>query len=105
MAGDRCGQNAYSWRYLPRFRSIDKLSHPREGKSLMPESQDHPRGEDSKEDIPADDKSAEDQSSENAGDQQIGSGETPGPGGYEGRDPKTEMPRIPSVPETQDDEE
>lgn len=27
----------------------------------------------------------------------------PGPGGYAGRDPKTEMPRVPSVPETQDD--
>jgi hypothetical protein len=27
----------------------------------------------------------------------------PGPGGYAGRDPKTEMPRLPSVPETQDD--
>ncbi|MDQ3870111.1 MAG: hypothetical protein M3301_00660 [Chloroflexota bacterium] len=24
-------------------------------------------------------------------------------GGYEGRDPKTDMPRIPTVPETQDD--
>ncbi len=28
---------------------------------------------------------------------------TPGPGGYAGRDPKTEMPRLPSVPETQED--
>ena len=27
----------------------------------------------------------------------------PGPGGYAGRDPKTDMPRIPSIPETQDD--
>ncbi len=27
----------------------------------------------------------------------------PGPGGYAGRDPKTEMPRVPSVPETQPD--
>ncbi len=27
----------------------------------------------------------------------------PGVGGYAGRDPETEMPRIPSVPETQDD--
>jgi hypothetical protein len=26
----------------------------------------------------------------------------PGPGGYAGRDPKTDMPAIPSVPETQD---
>jgi len=27
----------------------------------------------------------------------------PGTGGYAGRDPKTDMPRVPSVPETQDD--
>jgi hypothetical protein len=27
----------------------------------------------------------------------------PGLGGYQGRDPKTEMPKIPSVPETQGD--
>ncbi len=27
----------------------------------------------------------------------------PGPGGYAGRDPATDMPRIPSIPETQDD--
>ena len=27
----------------------------------------------------------------------------PGAGGYAGRDPKTDMPQIPSVPETQDD--
>lgn len=27
----------------------------------------------------------------------------PGAGGYAGRDPATDMPRIPSVPETQDD--
>ena len=27
----------------------------------------------------------------------------PGPGGFAGRDPKTDMPRIPSVPETQED--
>ena len=81
----------------------------------MTESPDHPsRGEDSKEDIPADDskedipaddKSAEAQSSESAGDRQIGSGEAPGPGGYEGRDPKTDMPRVPGEPDTQDDDE
>jgi len=90
----------------------------------MTESPDHPsRGEDSKEDIPADDskedipaddskedmpadeKSAEAQSSETAGDPQIGSGEAPGPGGYEGRDPKTDMPRVPGEPDTQDDDE
>ncbi len=28
---------------------------------------------------------------------------TPGAGGYAGRDPKSEMPAVPSVPETQDD--
>lgn len=27
----------------------------------------------------------------------------PGTGGYGGRDPKTEMPQVPSVPETQED--
>ena len=26
-----------------------------------------------------------------------------GPGGYAGRDPKSDMPRMPSVPETQED--
>lgn len=36
---------------------------------------------------------------------ELGPGESvdPGIGGYAGRDPKTEMPRMPSVPETQDD--
>lgn len=29
--------------------------------------------------------------------------EDPGLAGYDGRDPKTEMPRVPSAPETQDD--
>jgi hypothetical protein len=37
-----------------------------------------------------------------AGDAQAGSG-TVGEGGYAGRDPETDMPRVPSVPETQDD--
>ncbi len=27
----------------------------------------------------------------------------PQPGGYAGRDPKTDMPRVPSAPETQDE--
>jgi hypothetical protein len=27
----------------------------------------------------------------------------PSPGGYAGRDPKTEMPSVPSVPESQED--
>lgn len=27
----------------------------------------------------------------------------PGPGGYAGRDPKTDMPRVPTAPETQED--
>ncbi|MDQ6776910.1 MAG: hypothetical protein M3071_12005 [Actinomycetota bacterium] len=27
----------------------------------------------------------------------------PGVGGYEGRDPATDVPRMPSIPETQDD--
>lgn len=29
--------------------------------------------------------------------------EDPGVGGYGGRDPETEMPRVPSAPDTQDD--
>ena len=29
--------------------------------------------------------------------------ELPGVGGYEGLDPKTDMPRVPTAPETQDD--
>ncbi len=36
---------------------------------------------------------------DSAGDPQAG----PDSGGYAGRDPKTEMPRMPSVPESQDD--
>ncbi len=31
------------------------------------------------------------------------SADGPGVGGYGGRDPKTDMPRVPSAPETQDD--
>ncbi len=37
-----------------------------------------------------------------AGDPDVSS-DGPGPGGYGERDPKTEMPRVPSAPETQDD--
>ncbi|MDQ6605278.1 MAG: hypothetical protein M3Z06_01865 [Actinomycetota bacterium] len=29
--------------------------------------------------------------------------EEEGPGGYDGRDPATDMPRMPGVPETQDE--
>lgn len=36
-------------------------------------------------------------------DQDAGEQADPGVGGYGGRDPKTEMPRVPSVPETQED--
>ncbi len=32
-------------------------------------------------------------------------GELPGVGGYDGLDPKTDMPRVPTAPETQDDAE
>ena len=37
------------------------------------------------------------------GPKQDAPGDDPGIGGYAGRDPKTEMPRMPSIPETQDD--
>lgn len=38
-----------------------------------------------------------------SGDAQAGSGQTPGPAGYKDRDPKSEMPRVPGHPETEDD--
>lgn len=38
------------------------------------------------------------------GDPEIDSASAPGSGGYGDRDPKTDMPRVPSSPETQDDE-
>ena len=37
------------------------------------------------------------------GDSDAGPQTTPDSGGYAGRDPKTDMPRVPSMPETQDD--
>jgi hypothetical protein len=37
------------------------------------------------------------------GDSDAGPQTEPGAGGYAGRDPKTDMPAVPSVPETQDD--
>ena len=37
------------------------------------------------------------------GDPDAGPNVEPGAGGYAGRDPKTDMPRMPSMPETQDD--
>ncbi len=38
----------------------------------------------------------------NESDAQAGSGAVPGSGGYAGLDVKTDMPRMPSVPESQD---
>lgn len=67
----------------------------------MTESPDDEQGPGEK---PAEDKSAEERPSDSEGDLQVGSGEPPGEGGYRGRDPKKDMPRIPSIPETQDDE-
>ena len=42
-------------------------------------------------------------SDQTTGDQGAGEDAEPGLGGYAERDPKTDMPRIPSAPETQDD--
>lgn len=55
---------------------------------------------DSEEDSPAEEKSSETTSSPG-----VGSGEAPSAGGYDGLDPKTDMPRMPTDdPETQDEE-
>ncbi|CAN5499593.1 hypothetical protein BH20ACT19_BH20ACT19_09840 [soil metagenome] len=48
--------------------------------------------------------SEEETHSEPAGDKDIGPGGTPSSGGYEGLDPETDMPRMPSRPDAQDDE-
>jgi len=66
----------------------------------MPESPDDAIHEEQPEqDTPGGEKSSEAESSS-----EVGPDQEPGLGGYEGRDPKTEMPRVPSSPETQDDE-
>jgi hypothetical protein len=60
---------------------------------------DGPDDEQSKDDVPA-----EEQSSDPTGDSEVGPAEALGEGGYRGRDPETDMPRVPTAPETQDDE-
>ncbi len=60
---------------------------------------DAPDDRESKEDASAEEKSSETTSSPG-----VGTGEAPGPGGYDGLDPKTDMPRMPSRPDAHDDE-
>lgn len=54
-------------------------------------------------DAPAEEKPAEETPSETAGDPDVGPSGAPGEGGYEGRDPETDMPRLPSRPDAEDD--
>lgn len=66
----------------------------------MTESPDEAtRDEQSEEDAPV-----KDEPSETSGSQDVGPGGAPGEGGYRGRDPKTDMPRLPSRPDAEDDE-
>lgn len=68
----------------------------------MTESPDDAAREDHQEEgVPAE--KQDERSSDTAGDRDIGPGGTPGEGGYEDRDPETDMPRMPSHPETQED--
>lgn len=56
-------------------------------------------------DVPAKEESAEEQSSETAGDPEVGPSAAPVAGGYMDRDPKTDMPRVPSRPDAEDAED
>ncbi len=60
---------------------------------------DAPDDRESKEDASAEEKPTETTSSSG-----VGTDEPPGPGGYDGLDPKTDMPRMPTDPETKDEE-
>jgi hypothetical protein len=72
-------------------------SHPSKEEKVRPF--DDERGTDA-------DPSTDEPNEQNAypeGDSEAGPQVGPGAGGYAGRDPKTDMPAVPSVPETQDD--
>ena len=73
---------------------IKKSADPPPVKAVRTEEPQAPFGADEPNPDVVSDLTAEDQGVENV---------DPGLGGYEGRDPKTEMPRIPSEPDTQDD--
>jgi hypothetical protein len=55
-------------------------------------------------DVPAEELPAEEQPSDTAGDPDVGPSGAPAAGGYGDRDPKTDMPRVPSRPDAEDDE-
>jgi len=61
---------------------------------------DAPDDRESKEDASAEEKPSEATSSPG-----VGTGEAPGPGGYDGLDPKTDMPRMPMGPDAHDDDD
>ncbi len=72
----------------------------------MTEHEEPPRPHE-EQDSPYDDdvsKAEEKEAGYDAGHQERSPEVDPGPGGYAGRDPGTDMPRMPSVPETQDPE-
>ena len=80
-----------------RQEGMDVASDPPPVKRVRTEEPQPPFG--------PDDEANPDAVADLTADEKQGSGESldPGTAGYEGRDPKTEMPRIPSVPETQDE--
>ncbi len=73
--------------------------HPKE----PTEAADHIRTEEPQAPFGADEPNPNALRDDTSEDQAPGEEALPGVGGYGGRDPATEMPRIPSAPETQDD--
>ncbi|MGI8864543.1 MAG: hypothetical protein ACR2JH_09135 [Solirubrobacteraceae bacterium] len=70
----------------------------------MTEPHEQPRPEEEERPIPGQGEGlTDDDASYPTSDPEAGPEVTPGPGGYEGRDPATDMPRVPSAPETQDE--
>lgn len=76
-------------------QGMDKSSDPPPIQRLRTEEPQAPVGQDEPNANVVSDATAEEK--------QPGEQLDPGVGGYGERDPKTEMPRVPSVPETQDD--
>jgi hypothetical protein len=74
---------------------MDKSTDPPPVQGVRSEEPQGPVGQDEPNPDVVSDATADETSAEEQRD--------PGTGGYAGRDPKTEMPRVPSEPETQDD--
>lgn len=74
---------------------IKRESDPPPIQAIRTEEPQAPFGQDEPNPDVVSDASADEKASEESVD--------PGVGGYGGRDPKDEMPRVPSSPETQDD--